>query len=150
MKSRFLAIHTLALGLFFAVAPATEGVGQSLKPNVKHDVGGSCVYDRNGGVVHTPPGVLCLDRTDHLKPTPGAAPASLIEGLPETMQSDVSKLFRDHAHINDELARLRKVLETGDQKVALQTLDKLTSEVVEHRVREERFFQEMARERAVR
>ena len=148
MKMRLLA--TLGLGVAFGLATATEGVGQSLKPNVKRDVGGSCVYDRNGGVVHAPPGVRCPDQTDHLRPAPGEAPASLIEGLPEPMRSDVSALFRDHAHINDELARLRKVLEAGDQKLALETLNKLTSEVVEHRGREERFFQQMARGQAAR
>jgi hypothetical protein len=144
VKSKFLAIHTLALGLVFGAAPATEGLGQSVKPNIKHDVGGSCVYDRTGRVVFAPPGVNCADRTDHLSPAPAEASASLIEGLPEAMRVRVSELFRDHAHIHDELAQLRKAFDAGDQKLALRTLDKLTSEVVEHRVREERLFQEMA------
>ena len=148
MKIRLLA--TLGLGLVFALATAREGAGQSVKPNIKRDVGGSCVYDRNGAVVFAPPGVRCTDRTEHLRPAAGQAPASLIEGLPEPMRGDVSGLLRDHAHIHDELARLRKVLEAGDHKLALEALAKLTSEVVEHRGREERFFQQMAREQAAR
>ena len=141
-------LATLGLGLAFVFATAREGVGQgqSIRPNIKHDVGGSCVYDRNGAVVFAPPGVRCSDRTEHPRPAGGGAPASFIEGLPAPMRSDVSGLLRDHAHIHDELARLRKVLEVGDHKLALETLDKLTSEVVEHRGREERFFQQMARE----
>lgn len=108
------------------------------------NVGGSCVYDREGRLVGSPAGVSCSDRTDHLRLAPGAAPASVLEGLPEAMRRDVSDLLRDHAHINDELARLRQLVETGDRKLALGTLEKLTSEVVDHRGREERFFRQMA------
>jgi len=77
---KFKLLATLALGLAFGLATAREGVGQSLKPNVKHDVGGSCVYDRNGRVAHAPSGVRCPDRTDHLQPAPGEAPASVLSG----------------------------------------------------------------------
>ena len=109
-------LAALALGLAFGLAMPLEGLcGQIDSP--KRDVGGSCVYDREGRVVGNPVGVRCADRTEGAGAAQGGEPAS--KGLPQPLQQDASALSRDFARIDDELAQLGQVIRSGDQKLAL-------------------------------
>ena len=143
MTVRKRGLATLALGLAFGLATPLEGVcGQIDSP--KRDVGGSCVYDREGRVVGNPVGVRCPDRTEGAGAAQGGDPVP--KGLPEPLQRDASALSHDFARIDDELAQLAQVIRSGDQKLALETLRRLTSDMVDHRRREESFVQQVARE----
>ena len=141
MTVRVRGLATLGLGLAFGLAVASEGVcGQVDSP--KRDVGGSCVYDREGHVVGNPVGVRCADRTEGAGSAQGGDP--VVKGLPESLQHDASALSADYGRLDEELAQLGQVLRSGDQKLALDALRRLTSDMLEHRRREESFLQQVA------
>ena len=139
-----MVLGLLAAGCVLVVG--TQSLGQSrggAAQGIRRDVGGSCVYDKQGRVVFAPDGKLCPDATQHLS-TPREGNSPIVASYPPALQGELSGLLRDHEHIAQEIARLRKEVESQDRKIALQTVDKIRAEITDHRAREEAFFEKMA------
>lgn len=150
MRMKFhILLPILVVGLLIAFG-AQAAFGQTIRdprlranPNRTPGAGGACVYDREGQVVFAPAGKHCPDRTDHLSRSRGAN-RPVVASYPPAMQAELSKLLGDHDHIAEEISRLRNALKTGNQRTALEVVDKISAEIRQHKVREERFFQKMA------
>ena len=115
-----------------------SSIGQFRNP------GGSCVYGQHGEVIRAPAGVTCPDRRDHLQDGRGSLATPALNGIPEGMRGNVRRLFTDHAHLVDELARARSAVDIGDRAAALVALDKLSAEMLDHRSREEGLLEEIS------
>lgn len=115
-----------------------------LKGNPRRDAGGSCVYSRDGKVVFTPEGKDCRDNRDHLSEL-GTSDSRIVDAFPPAMRPELSKLLADHKHIATEVTRLRIAIRNKNQDKALEAAEKINSELTDHRAREERFFEAMAR-----
>ncbi len=139
-----LSILVAGLVLGFVIEAQAQRVTQpSLRGNPKRDIGGSCVYSKEGKVVFAPAGKNCPDATDHLsKPTNADSP--ILAGYPPAMREELAKLLGDHDHISQEISRLRQAVERRNREVALEAVDKIRAEVTDHRAREEVFFEKMA------
>ncbi len=141
-----IILSILSAGLVFGFA--TEALAQkvrqpALRGNPKRDIGGSCVYSRDGKVVFAPNGKHCPDGSDHLsKPTQADSP--VVAAYPPAMRRELAELLGDHDHISLEITRLRKAVESRNQDVALDAVDRIRAEVTDHRAREERFFEKLA------
>ncbi len=148
MKLRIWQMTLLAIGLTLLV-PSLSAAQQvrptPLRENPYRDSGGSCVYDRDGKLVHTPRGKTCRDLTDHFETLIADAPASLIEEFPPALRQDLRALFSDHTHIAEELARLRQTIQLGERAEALESADRVEAEVAAHRRREEELLAKLSR-----
>ena len=111
-----------------------------LKENPYRDPGGSCIYARDGKPVYVPAGLVCPDRSIHSERAPAAA-AALIDKYPPAMREELDKLLGDHEHVSREIVELRRVIEEGKQKAALDAVDHIATTLRDHLVREERFFE---------
>ena len=147
-----LAAGVLLIGLASETLGQSRGRGRGgrpatrdpiLKGNPRRDIGGSCVYDRDGKVVFAPNGVTCRDGTDHLT-APTQAKSPVLTRYPPALRKDLSELLGDHAHLKQEIARARRAIETRNPDLALAAMNKLGEEFASHRVREERFLERVA------
>lgn len=151
MKVNAWLVAILTTGILFAVSTesSAQKIGQTpLKANPYRDDGGSCVYDRNGTLVHTPKGKTCQDRTNHLDKAKTDEPTTLLEGFPPALREPLRQLLGDHEHISTELTELRQLIQNGSRAEALERADKVGLEIAEHRRREEDFIKEVAEHRA--
>ena len=128
----------------FAQQSRTRTIDPILRGNPKRDAGGSCVYDRDGKVVFAPEGKECRDRRNHLTETK-QSDAGLVQGFPPAMRQELARLLGDHDHIADEIARLRHAIRNENRNVALQAAEKISTELIDHTAREERFLEGLAR-----
>lgn len=93
--------------------------------------------------VFVPVGKYCPDKVNHL---PGAkrSEAPVVASFPPELREELSRLLGDHDHIAKEVARLRQAVKSGNRQLILEAADKIGSELVDHRAREESFFEKIA------
>lgn len=120
-----------------------------LQGNPRRDAGGSCVYDRDGKVVFAPAGKECRDRSNHLVDR-ADADSDLVQAFPPGLRDDLAQLLNDHVHMAKEVSRLRYLIREKGREDALKAAEKVSSEITEHTVREERFLEAVARMRGDR
>lgn len=135
----------LALGALALPALAQQVREQPLKGNPYRDGGGSCVYGRNGELLHAPKGTRCPSREE----APGASapdPSEQFAGLPPALRAEASALVGSHAHVADDLVELRRTVAMNDTAKALELSDEVAKELVEHLAREQAPFEKLAAE----
>lgn len=140
-----------ALGFAGFLLLASSAVAQRetqapVRANPYRDIGGSCVYGKQGEVLFAPRGARCADRTDHLDATRSASTTDRFPGLPPAFRGEANGLVTDHGHIANELDELRRAIARGKQEDALAISDELVGELREHLAREERFIGKLAAE----
>ncbi|HEB89513.1 MAG TPA: hypothetical protein ENI85_08095 [Deltaproteobacteria bacterium] len=138
---------TLIFGSAFealAQQSRVRSIDPILRGNPKRDAGGSCVYDRDGRVVFSPAGKECRDRRNHLMDL-DTARSDLMAEFPPEVKKELARLLADHDHIADEVARLRHVIRNEDRNAALRAAEKISAELTDHTVREERFMEDLGR-----
>lgn len=148
MNNRIWQMTLLTAGFMLLIPNPSEAQqirSTPLRANPYRDGGGSCVYDRAGKLVHTPRGKECRDRSDHSEDPGLDAFASLVDGFPPAVRADLRKLLGDHAHISEELTRLRQTIEAGERAEALEFADRVETEVAGHRRREEELLSKLSR-----
>lgn len=150
MTTRIVASSMLALAATLAVATPSLGqreTSRSLRSNPYRDIGGSCVYGKQGEVLYAPKGAQCADKTDHLSTArKDAAATGRFQDLPPAFRPEASGLVADHSHIADELLELRQAIARNQKEGALAIADKLAGELNDHLTREERFLEKLAAE----
>lgn len=145
-------VRSVCLSLFAALAFAPAALAQrenpaSLRSNPYRDIGGSCVYGKQGEVLFAPKGSNCPDQSDHLSQARKAAtPQDPFPGLPPAYKAEADGLVSDHVHIADELDELRQAIARNQKESALAIADKLIGELREHLTREEGFIDKLAAE----
>jgi hypothetical protein len=146
-RNRFYYAMTIVALLVPTTSPAQKETSRSLRSNPYRDIGGSCVYGKQGEVLYAPKGAQCADRTEHLAaPAPAAAQQGRFNGLPPAYQPEARKLVADHDHIAEELTRLRQAIARNQKEGALQMADKLIAELTQHLQREESFLEKLEAE----
>lgn len=133
----------LVIGLSLAIA--SSSFGQRVQPvplreNPYRDIGGSCIYGRDGKAVYAPAGVHCPDNTRRDVRAP-AAKAGTTDKYPPAMRGELDRLLDDHEHLSREIAELRRAIEGRKQEAALEALDHITTKLRDHLLREERFLE---------
>lgn len=142
-----LALGFAALVAFAGPSFAQKETQSTLRSNPYRDIGGSCVYGKQGEVLFAPKGGHCPDRTDHLSAARKATTtADPFPGLPPAYQTEARGLVSDHSHIADELDQLRQAIARSQKEDALAIADKLVGEMREHLAREEDFIGKLAAE----
>jgi len=149
-KTQAIFFALLALLVFLASAPASVAQKEtqtSVRSNPYRDVGGSCVYGKQGEVLFAPKGANCTDRSDHLsQERKDALPQDAFPDLPPSYKAEASGLVTDHVHIASELDELRQAIARNQKENALAIADKLVAELREHLTREEGFIARLAAE----
>jgi hypothetical protein len=141
--NRFYYAITIVALLVPTTSPAQKETSRSLRSNPYRDIGGSCVYGKQGEVLYAPKGAQCPERTEHLA---APAPQGRFSGLPPAYQPEAGQLVADHDHIAEELARLRQAIARNQKEGALQMADKLIAELTQHLQREESFLEKLEAE----
>lgn len=140
----------LSLLVLFALVPAAlaqRETPSSVRSNPYRDIGGSCVYGKQGEVLFAPKGSNCPDQSDHLSQARKAAtPQDPFPSLPPAYKAEASGLVADHVHIAGELDELRQAIARNQKENALAIADKLVGELREHLTREEGFIDKLAAE----
>lgn len=143
-------IRLAALGLAGLLAMAVPALAQretppTLRSNPYRDIGGSCVYGKQGEVLYAPKGADCPDRTNHLGAAQSASTSKTrFQELPPAYRAEANGLVSDHEHIATELGELRQAIARNQREQAMTLADKLVAELREHLTREEGFLDKLA------
>lgn len=138
--SRFSFVFLI---MFATPSIAQKVQAQPLRWNPYRDIGGSCVYGGAGELLYAPKGSDCKDRRDN----PGSKTEALeseFPSLPPALRTEAESLLADHAHIAEELARLRRSIATEKKKNVLLAADRVIDELTRHHAREEKFIRSIS------
>ena len=114
--------------------------GRRVRDNYYRDIGGSCIYGRDGKVVYAPKGATCRTPDSSSDTAAEDAPASL-EKVPPELQSQVDQLIGQHERFAEALTQLLKRIEARKYKAAAKLLDGLKTDLADHERREEQLFE---------
>jgi len=142
-----LTIVLVALATIAVASPAfSQQVREPiLKANPYRDFGGSCVYGRNGELLHQPKGASCPSQEE----APGAAAPGASDqfaGLPPALRSEANALVASHDHVAGHLVELRRAAALNDKGSVLALSDEMAKELIEHLAREQALFEKLAAE----
>lgn len=141
---------TTILATFGIVAVALPAFSQQvreqiLKANPYRDFGGSCVYGRNGELLHQPKGASCPSKEE----APGAAAPGASDpfaGLPPALRSEANALVASHDHVAGHLVELRRAAALNAKASVLALSDEMAKELIDHLAREQTLFEKLAAE----
>jgi|GEM_PF-6278132 len=117
-----------------------------LKGNPYRNVGGSCVYGRDGKLVFAPSRARCPAQQGTTADSPEAR-SSKKSHSPQ-LRADMRSLLEDHAQVAQKLAELRRAVAKGQKTEALEASEHIARELSEHMVREKRLFEKLSAEHA--
>ncbi len=120
-----VTVTAIALGIALP-ALAQKVIERSLRGNPYRDVGGSCVYGRQGELMFAPKGVRCSSLQEAAPDETEAVPSDRFTGISPTLRAEISTLLESHAHVAEELAELRRAVAEGRTADALQASDHLS------------------------
>ena len=145
LRNTVLLVAT-ALGALVLPALAQQVREQPLQANPYRDIGGSCVYGRNGELLHSPKGSRCAVQEEVAPPAAAAGTAGRFGGLPPALRTEANALVDSHTHVADHLVELRRAIVLNDKTKAIATSDEVAKELIEHLAREQALFEKLASE----
>ena len=151
MRTKQRVLFSLAIGglLFTALPSAAQQVKERvLQGNPYRQIGGSCVYGRNGELLHAPKGAKCASREDEAPGANAAQASERFAGLPPALRAEANALMESHAHVADDLAELRRAVAQGEKAKALGLSDEVVKELLAHMNREQALYEKLAKEHA--
>lgn len=131
-----------------ALAIALPAIAQKVRvptlvENPYRDIGGSCVYGRQGELVYAPKGASCGSRRDEEDSPSQTTTPDRWENLAPALRAEMVALFEGHSHVAEELTRLRRAIAVGRTDDALQATDHVVQELTEQLAREERLLEKL-------
>ena len=142
---RVVLLSCLVFGALTASALAQAVTETPLRGNPYRQVGGSCVYWRNGELLNQPKGVVCPTQ----EKAPGASAQDSSEkfkGLPPQLRAEANALVASHDHVAEHLIELRRAVALNDKTTAIAISDEIAKELIYHLAREQALFEKVAAE----
>jgi hypothetical protein len=154
-------LRPLLVALAATAALATPGSAQSVRDkalieNPTRNVGGSCIFDGNGKLLHAPRGAICaaLEQAD----TPPASPAPEVAEAPRARapvaapaaklgpqaREQVGALLAERERLDVELARIREAIAYEDREAARNMVEESLRTIGRHLEHEARVLQPLA------
>jgi len=135
----------LGIAVIVAWSAPAKVTPRPLRDNPYRNVGGSCVFDRAGKLVHAPKGSNCGSAS----PAPAAPKRPAASETPSSSHDSsgtrgVPRLLADHQHIAEEIGLLRVSIARQDRAASLEAVDRVLDELVAHLEHEEKLFKQLS------
>ena len=128
-RSFAIALVLCLLSPCLASAQGGDFRGRKTKTNYFRQVGGSCIFGKDGTVIYAPAGATC--------PTVRNPSHGLVERVPPSLEVKLDEYAHELFEIDEALGQLGESITGRDYTQAKRLLDRIRAQILSHQRKEE-------------